>query len=58
MQFPFSLYPLGLADPFRGSSRAREYFNSLPEEKQLELLRRDITAGDFEHEVEILKMRE
>ena len=58
MQFPFSLYPLALLEPYRGGEGAREYFDSLPEDKQLELLRRDIMGGDFEHEIDELKNRE
>ena len=58
MQFPFSLYPLALGYPFGDfgdHQRAKRYFDSLPEEEQLALLRSDITAGDFDHEIEELK---
>ena len=61
MQFPFSLYPLALGYPFGDfgdHQRAKRYFDSLPEEEQLALLRSYITAGDFDHEIEELKMRE
>ena len=54
MQFPFSLYPLALGYPFGDfgdHQRAKRYFDSLPEEEQLALLRSDITAGDFDHEI-------
>ena len=61
MQLPFSLYPRALGYPFGDlgyHQRAKRYFDSLPEEEQLALLRSDITAGDFDHEIEELKMRE
>ncbi len=38
--------------------QARAYFNALPEEKQLELLRRGAGEESLDQEIEHLKLRE
>ena len=61
MQFPFSIYPLALGYPFGDfgdHARARRYFDSLPEEEQLALLRRDVRGEDVDHEIEELRKKE
>lgn len=56
MEYPFYPFGYGFIPIVHDSSR--EYFDSLPEETQLALLRQDITAGDFEGKLEELRRKE
>ena len=59
-EFPmeYLIPPLILNQWSSEHEQARAYFNALPEDKQLELLRRGAGEESLDQEIEHLKMRE